>query len=104
MDKREALEKVAEFIKVVVVEFDPLEIILFGSFARGTQNEDSDIDVAVILETVEGDLLDKKARLYKIRRGIDAAIEPLLIECSTDKSGFLDQIRSCGEILYTKSA
>ena len=51
---------------------------LFGSFARGTQNEDSDIDVAVILETVEGDLLDKKARLYKIR--------------------------SYGEILYTKSA
>ena len=63
MDKREALEKVSEFIKVVVEEYNPLQIILFGSFARGTQNEDSDIDVAVILETVRsyGEILYTKS-------------------------------------------
>ena len=42
------------------------------------------------MENVEGNLLDKKARLYKKRRGVDTAIEPLLIESSTDKSGDVD--------------
>ena len=31
----------------VLKPYNPIEIALFGSYARGTQNADSDIDVAV---------------------------------------------------------
>ena len=104
MDKSEALNKVAMFIQAVVDEYNPSQIILFGSFARGTQNENSDIDIAVVMDKVEGSFLDKEARLYKIRRNIDTNIEPILLESSSDESGFLNQILSYGEVLYTKSA
>ena len=33
----------------IVEEVHPEEVILFGSYARGTQNEDSDVDVLVLM-------------------------------------------------------
>jgi uncharacterized protein len=46
-----------EWIPVVVErlarEFEPLKIILFGSYARGDADPDSDIDLLVVLESVE---------------------------------------------------
>ena len=104
MDKTEALKNITLFIQAVVNEYNPSQIILFGSFARGTQTENSDIDIAVVMDKIEGSFLDKEAGLYKIRRNINANIEPILLESSSDNSGFLKQILSYGEILYSKSA
>jgi predicted nucleotidyltransferase len=36
-------------------EFQPLQIILFGSYAYGTPNEDSDADVLVVMDIPEDD-------------------------------------------------
>ncbi len=104
MDKSEALKKVGLFIEAVVGEYNPAQIILFGSFARGTQNDNSDIDIAVVVDKIEGSFLDKEARLYTLRRNIDASIEPILLETAADASGFLEEILSYGEVIYTKSA
>lgn len=104
MDKSEALKKAALFIEAVVGEYNPSQIILYGSFAKGTQNEESDIDIAVVMDNIDGSFLDKEARLYTIRRNIDLNIEPVLIESSSDESGFLNQILSYGEVLYSKTA
>ena len=64
-------------------------IVLYGSYAKGTAGSDSDIDIAVIVDKVEGDYLDQQAKLYRLRRSVDLRIEPVLIEYGQDKSGFL---------------
>ncbi len=75
-------------------------IVLYGSYAKGTAGSDSDIDIAVIVDKVEGDYLDQQAKLYRLRRSVDLRIEPVLIEYGQDKSGFLKEIMDTGYVLY----
>jgi predicted nucleotidyltransferase len=77
-------------------------VVLFGSYASGTQTSSSDIDVAVIVEHIKGDFLDQEAGLYKKRREIDDRIEPILLEDGDDPSGFLNTIVTTGEIVYRR--
>lgn len=49
--------------------------MLFGSYAKGTNNEDSDIDIALIFEKVP-DVIDAQIELMKMRRDFDLRIEP----------------------------
>ncbi|HPA56835.1 MAG TPA: nucleotidyltransferase domain-containing protein [bacterium] len=102
MDKREVLEKLRKFSEIVVEKYNPLKIVLFGSYAKGTNKEESDIDVAVIVDKIDGSFLEKEAGLYKIRRNIDENIEPVLFEAGSDKSGFLESILSYGEVIYQR--
>ncbi len=102
MDKSQAIDKVKKFSDVVVEKYSPEKIVLFGSYAKGNYNENSDIDVAVIVDHVEGDFLDNEANLYRIRRDIDFSLEPLLFIKDSDKSGFLDYILKNGEIIYER--
>ncbi|WP_353095844.1 nucleotidyltransferase domain-containing protein [Tissierella praeacuta] len=53
MDNREVTEKINRFIDSIVPEYNPTKIILFGSYAKGTNNENSDIDIAVVVDEVE---------------------------------------------------
>jgi uncharacterized protein len=52
-----------------------VKIILFGSYAKGTHNEDSDIDIAVILKDYNN-LIEIQVDLMRLRRKIDSRIEP----------------------------
>ena len=49
MDKKTVVERVHHFSDALQDEYDPVMVILYGSYAKGTQNESSDIDVAVIV-------------------------------------------------------
>jgi predicted nucleotidyltransferase len=40
-----------EIVRRIVDAVDPAEIILFGSYAYGIPNKDSDVDILVIMET-----------------------------------------------------
>ena len=79
------------------------QVILFGSYAKGTAHDESDIDVAVVVEKLTEDWLDTSAKLFRVGRGIDLSIEPVLIDSTTDTSGFLAEIRRSGEIVYDAS-
>lgn len=70
---------------------------LFGSFAKGTQNESSDIDVALIFEDVKTSILDLQIELSFIASKIDSRIEPhpFLI------NDFLPSNHFSGEVLKT---
>ncbi len=100
MGKNEVVKKVKEYADTIIQEFNPNMIVLFGSYAKGTEKEYSDIDVAVIVDEIKGDYLDVLSKLYKMRRKIDIRIEPHIFESDSDESGMLKEILTNGEVLY----
>lgn len=75
MDKRDALEIALKYANAVELKYDSVKIILFGSYAKGNFNADSDIDIAVILKDYKN-LNDIQLDLMRLRRRIDSRIEP----------------------------
>ena len=55
--------------------FDYKRIILFGSYAKGNFNDDSDIDIAVVF-TDFANRVDRQFELMKLTRSVDSRIEP----------------------------
>ena len=52
-DTRSTEEIIAEMTRRIVERFDPLQVILFGSHARGDAHADSDVDLLVVFPEVE---------------------------------------------------
>lgn len=75
MDKGDALNIAHQYAQVVRSKYDFVKIILFGSYVKGNYNEDSDIDIAVILKDFNN-LIDIQVDLMRLRRKIDSRIEP----------------------------
>jgi uncharacterized protein len=96
MDKTEVIKKLKEYKKLLskVMLFD--QMFLFGSYAKGSNSEDSDIDVAIVVEKIEGDYFSTRPLLWKIRREVDDRIEPVILEKNHDESGFLKEILKNG--------
>ncbi|MEJ5365254.1 MAG: nucleotidyltransferase domain-containing protein [Desulfosoma sp.] len=69
----EAVVNYATLLKKAIPQVK--KVILFGSYAKGTDNEDSDLDVAVIVGTV-ADTFEMQVDLMKLRRKFDTRIEP----------------------------
>ena len=103
MDKT-IYKKVKQFADLVNGQFNVKMIILYGSYAKGYEKKYSDIDIAVIVDKIEGDILDLNLQLYRIRRNIDERIEPILLSDQNDKSGFLSNIKKNGIIIFNKQA
>ena len=100
MDKTTAIRHVKQYADVVRQNFKVKKVILYGSYSRGSARKDSDIDVAVVLSRIDEDFLMAEAKLFRLRREIDTRIEPVLLEESNDKSGFLEEILKTGEVIY----
>ncbi len=96
MDKNEAIKKVTQFKLLLGHHFDLDSVYLFGSYAKDINRDDSDIDVAVVVNNVSGDFFSVNPLLWKLRRQIDDRIEPVLIDKNNDKAGFLDEIKKHG--------
>lgn len=101
MGYEEIIDKTKKYSTLVASVLQPKLIVLYGSYAKGLANEDSDIDIAVICDSIGDDFLEKSQQLYILRRGIDSRIEPILIEQGTDRSGFCEEILKTGKILYS---
>ena len=103
MDKESVINLAKKYSELVSEHMSVKQIVLYGSYARETADPDSDIDIAVIVEKLEGDYLDTHTRLFKLRRTIDFRIEPVLIEQGEDMSGFLKDILDKGHIVYSSA-
>jgi len=104
MDKESAIGLVKRYSELVTKHMLVKQVVLYGSYAKETADPDSDIDIAVVVEKLEGDYLDAQARLFRLRRAVDFRIEPVLIEEDEDKSGFLREILSTGHVVYSSEA
>ena len=107
MDKREATAIAKQYAHVVAQDMNPDKIVLYGSTARGTRRDDSDIDVAVIFDRFEGNALKTASRLCRLSGEIsfddvNVEIEPLLCIASDDRSGFVEEILRTGEVLFER--
>jgi len=99
MDNAEVIKILKRYKKLLskFMKFDAM--ILFGSHARGNAREDSDVDVAVVVDALSGDYFSIRPLLWKVRREIDDRIEPILLDKSHDDSGFLSEIMRHGVII-----
>jgi len=99
MGKREVIKKLSRYKLLVSNYFDLDKVILFGSYASGTQNHDSDIDVAIIVNSINSDFFTYAPLLWKLRLEIDNRIEPVLFINGQDESGFLQEVQRTGVVI-----
>lgn len=99
------MEKLDVIVNRIINVANPDKIILFGSHAYGTPNEDSDIDLLIIKDT---DLPFNK-RAAEIRRSLRGIGVPLDLVVYTpsevekyknNKFSFLGKIDQQGKVLY----
>ena len=101
-----AEEVLPEIVRRLVDEFDPEEIILFGSRAWGRPKPDSDYDLLVVVTTSEEKPTRRAARGYRCLRKADVPID-LVVKTRAEFDRFrgvaasLDaEISRRGRILY----
>jgi predicted nucleotidyltransferase len=95
---------------------NPAKIILFGSYAAGMENEDSDIDLLVILDNDDvsrtyQQRMAKKLFVRKLVREINyrVALDILVYSKAELKiikengNYFIDEVEKTGKILYEKA-
>lgn len=96
----EIKEKLFEIQKILIEKFQPLAIILFGSFARGTQNDDSDIDIAIVTDN------NDKKYLFSVKQELEAVtskdIDLVNMADLNMSEGFKYEILMNGKVLYCK--
>ena len=99
-----AMNKIEEFGRRIGLEFGAEQVILFGSYARGTVTEDSDVDLLVI-GPFKGRSVDKSVEIrMKLRPGfpIDLLVRTpekvrQRVEMGDD---FMREILEEGKVLY----
>ena len=73
---------------------DP-KVVMYGSYAKGSANPDSDIDVAVILPGSEiTDHREQSADLWGDIRKVSVLIEPVLMEDNEDSMLYREVMRT----------
>jgi len=96
-------------------ELKPYKVVLFGSYARGNPTEDSDLDIAVILDSkkIVDNYRERMDRYLKVSgsvREINYQIAMDIIVYSRaeyeylkeQKNDFVKEIEAAGKILYEK--
>ena len=71
----EIMKSIQQYIEKISKYYKIDAIILFGSYAKGTENEDSDIDIAIISSDFN-DIIEDGAKLIGLTWKIDTRIEP----------------------------
>ena len=91
-------DSIMRYIEEVAKKYEIDAIILFGSYAKGNNTEDSDIDIAIISKDFN-DIYDDMAKLMLLTWDIDARIEPhpIKTEDFEEKSNpFIQEIINTG--------
>ncbi len=98
---------IEEMVRQLIAGYAPQKIILFGSYAYGEPDEDSDIDLLIIKETPER-FLDRMDVVRRLTRGTHPSIpfEPIVMTPEEIEQRlkvgdqFIAEIIENGEVLY----
>lgn len=91
---------------LIVTACDPEKIMLFGSYAKGQQNRDSDLDILVIGDFQGSSFLrDQELRqlLHPCPIRIDVHIATVQEVEAAKPFSFLDSVVSSGVLIYARS-
>jgi predicted nucleotidyltransferase len=101
-EKQDIVGKVRDYTSLVKQSKFPMQIeqvYLFGSYAKGNPDADSDIDVALVVRDWVGDYFDVIPLIWRLTEKVDMRIEPHVIVPQEDYAGFLDEIRKTGILI-----
>ncbi len=103
LDKTSVIKAAKQYANEVTKALKPSAIVLYGSYAKDNASDESDIDIAIIFNGFNGDWLETSTKLWRLRRSISDDIEPILLDSTKDKSGFVDEIFKTGQVIYSAS-
>ncbi len=95
MDKAAAIDIVSKYKAEITKQLGPVQVVMYGSYSKGTARNDSDIDVAVILPYQVDNWLGTVKVLWKASRKVNSLIEPVLLDAK-EQSPLNDEIRKWG--------
>ena len=97
MVNQRIIETARKYLQLIPKDMGVKKAYLFGSFAQGKEREESDIDIALVLENMP-DFFAAQRLLMKLRRKIDLRIEPHPIKEQDFNSAnpFASEIRNTG--------
>jgi predicted nucleotidyltransferase len=75
MDKKEAIKIAQKYISNLSKKYVIEKAYLYGSFAKGTNHADSDIDLALVFPAIT-DIIDIQIDLMQMRGNEDLILEP----------------------------
>ena len=82
MDKAKARKLVEQYAKVVIANMVVNKIILYGSYARGDYNANSDLDIMILTDFTEEELVEYRMKIRDIACDIelenDIVISPVV--------------------------
>jgi len=89
---------VRHFLEEVRKKYSIVGAYLYGSFAKGTSNKWSDIDVAIISPDFTDDLFEERLNLMKLAASIDDRIEakPFKKDFFDPNDPLVDEIQKSG--------
>ena len=96
LTREQALDAVREYKQVIRSRYstEP-KVVMYGSYAKGYANPDSDIDVAVILPGSDiTDRWEQSADLWSDIRKVSVLIEPVLMEDNEDSMLYREVMRT----------
>ena|SRR5450759_843483 len=63
------------YLQMIPLSMEMKKAYLFGSYAKGNEHIDSDIDIAIVVGKMD-DFFSTQMQLMRLRRKIDLRIEP----------------------------
>lgn len=106
MISHDQLEQVKErLIKI----YDPVAIYIFGSYAWGKPNEESDLDLLIVVDDYKRDRYNDLVEGHRSLIGMNIAKDILLYNkqefeaCALDATSICFMIRKKGKMLYAKA-
>jgi uncharacterized protein len=70
-------EQISDIVRRIAEHYQPERIILFGSYANGTPDEDSDLDL-LIVKNVEGPRIGRSVDVRRLLLGWQVAMDILV--------------------------
>ncbi|MCQ2085281.1 MAG: nucleotidyltransferase domain-containing protein [archaeon] len=98
-------DKLKEFVERISQGLNPKAIFVFGSVAKGTATEDSDLDLMVVLDTD----MSYYERTLAVRKCIGVTTIPIDIlaftpaeieEGKTKKGSIISEVLNTGRVIY----